>query len=435
MSLLTYTLQSHWEKQGVPNNSQPSKSRVQPRRAWTREVSLVPQHLHTAEKWWTKGRRHPFLFDLWCTVMLCRARAGTGIFPAAARANHSPLLWPEISNLSCACSGIVWGDPEPTPGEADDDLEYKKRWKNSCYPSLSWTAQPQAVWLAPAAEGKVKVWKEVAALGDKGTKQPWSICHLPHLSQFPSGQEQQAHLCRSLLPVGHLLQRFWSSFLTFKISWQTPGMEERWKRWVSLGKAGEPWDYCTEYLSYLTCPYGFPPAFGFAARHKETSHPCLCVEWVFVTAGLGDPVRVGHPSAFLGNYCSRVQPNMLWSIPCAAWHNPVSVTAYFLLFVPSSLVQTQILRLLHQMRCDPLPPDTDWGKLGTKSPLHIRWFCCCCFKLLIYLRLHIFPASPNIWWFYFDCLIIHGQPAFPLTEASFSYEKNEMVDVYFISFP
>lgn len=50
-------------------------------------------------------------------------------------------------------------------------------------------------------------------------------------------------------------------------------------------------------------------------QDKELSHPCLCVEWGSVTAGLGDLGHVGHPSAFLGNYCSRVEPNMLRSLP------------------------------------------------------------------------------------------------------------------------
>jgi len=72
----------------------------------------------------------------------------------------------------CACSGVLWGHPQPTTGEVNDDLGYKKRWRNSCYPSPSWTAQPQAAWLAPAAEGKVKVWKKVTALGNRGTKHP-----------------------------------------------------------------------------------------------------------------------------------------------------------------------------------------------------------------------------------------------------------------------
>lgn len=130
----------------------------------------------------------------------------------------------------------MWGDPEPTPGEVDADLGYKTRWKNSCYPSLSWTAQPQAARPAPAAEGKVKVWKEVAALGDRGIKQPQGICCLLHLSQFPSSQEQQAHLRGLLIPVGSLLQHFWIFFLTFKISWQTPGME------VALRRAKLDWE-------------------------------------------------------------------------------------------------------------------------------------------------------------------------------------------------
>lgn len=44
----------------------------------------------------------------------------------------------------------------------------------------------------------------------------------------------------------------------------------------------------------------------------------------------------------------------------------------FFLSLIASFRHIQILRLLHQMRCGPLPPDTDWGKLGTKSPLCIR---------------------------------------------------------------
>ena len=269
----------------------------------------------------------------------------------------------------------MWGDPEPTPGEVDADLGYKTRWKNSCYPSPSWTAQPQAAQLAPAAEGKVKVWKEVAALGDRGIKQPRGICCLLHLSQFPSSQEQQGHLCGLLIPVGRLLQHFWIFFLTFKISWQTPGMEVRLRRAKLDWERSEDPGITAQNVSHtLHALRVYPPALGFAARHKETSHPCLCVEWVSITAGLGDPVHVGHPSKPFSAITAHVC-NQTCSDPYPVLRDVIPyqlLLISFFLSLLASFRHIQILRLLHQMRCDPLPPDTDWGKLGTKSPLHIR---------------------------------------------------------------
>lgn len=65
----------------------------------------------------------------------------------------------------------MWGAPEPAPGEVNDDLGYKKRWKSSCLLFGLDSTAPGCM-AAPATEGKVGVWKEVAALGDRGTNQP-----------------------------------------------------------------------------------------------------------------------------------------------------------------------------------------------------------------------------------------------------------------------
>lgn len=188
-------------------------------------------------------------------------------------------------------------------------------------------------------------------------------------------------------------------------------------------------------VSFIPCmPLGFSFSSWFCCQAQD--QPPLPLHGV----GLHHSWWViPFPSAFLGNFCSREQPNMLWSIPCAAWHDPVSVTAYFLLFVPSSLIQT------HTNSSPPtsivLQPTSSrhWvGKTWHQEPTAYKMIfvvVLSSFKLLIYFGLHIISASPNIWWFYFNCLVMHGPPAFPLTQASFSYEENEMLDVYFISFP
>lgn len=160
MGLHTHTLPTHWENPSVPNTSQIQSTTQRSLGSWGTLQRI-------------DGLREEIVFFCLASgAQWCFAEPGAGIFPAAVRATHSPVPWPDISNLSCACFGIVWGDPEPTPGEVDDDLGYKKTWKTSCSPSPSWRAQPQAAWLAPAAEGKVKVWEEVAAPGDRGTKAP-----------------------------------------------------------------------------------------------------------------------------------------------------------------------------------------------------------------------------------------------------------------------
>lgn len=90
----------------------------------------------------------------------------------------------------------------------------------------------------------------------------------------------------------------------------------------------------------------------------------VCVKWVSIPVDLGD----------LDNYCSHVQPKC--SDPYPVLHD---IIPYQLLLIScflsllASFRHIQILRLLHQICCDPLPPDTDWGKLGTKSPLCVRW--------------------------------------------------------------
>lgn len=48
-----------------------------------------------------------------------------------------------------------------------------------------------------------------------------------------------------------------------------------------------------------------------------------------------------------------------------------------------------------------------------------------CFTLLTYRGLHIYSAFPNIQRFYSNCPVIHGQPAFPLTQTSFAYETQK----------
>lgn len=67
--------------------------------------------------------------------------------------------------------------------------------------------------------------------------------------------------------------------------------------------------------------------------------------------------------------------NQTCSDPYPVLHDIISyqlLLISFFLSLLASFRHIQILRLLHQMRSDPLPPDTDWGKLGTKSPLHLR---------------------------------------------------------------
>lgn len=162
-------------------------------------------------------------------------------------------------------------------------------------------------------------------------------------------------------PAGYLLQHFWIFFLIFKVSWQTPHMEARLRRAKLDCKSLEDPGITSWTISHTLHTLGvFLQLLSLLPGTGRPGTPASV--WGESPSDLGDPIHVGHPSGFLGNLFSCVQPDMLWSILHAVWQNPVSVTADFLLFVLSGLTQTRIPHLLHQMHCNPLPPDTDWEK-------------------------------------------------------------------------
>lgn len=106
-------------------------------------------------------------------------------------------------------------------------------------------------------------------------------------------------------------------------------------------------------------------------RRPSTPAPAWCgslsqLVWVI-------PFMLDTPQPFLAitaHVC-----NQTCSDPYTVLHDIIPyqlLLISFFLSLIASFRHIQILRLLHQMRCGPLPPDTDWGKLGTKSPLRIR---------------------------------------------------------------
>lgn len=119
---------------------------------------------------------------------------------------------------------------------------------------------------------------------------------------------------------------------------------------------------------------------------------------------------------------SLALPSLMSSQTCSdPWHNPGSIPIF--LSLSASLQLRQIPHLLPPMCWD--TTSSRLGKPWPPDPNKMIFFFCCCFKLLISRRLHISSAFPNTRWFYSNCLVIHSQAAFPLTQTSFGYETQK----------
>lgn len=93
---------------------------------------------------------------------------------------------------------------------------------------------------------------------------------------------------------------------------------------------------------------------------------------VLITAGLGAATPAGQPSALLAitvHVCNQTASSPYPVLRDIILYQLLLIS--FFLSLLASIQPIQIFHLLHQMHCDLLPPatDTDWGKLGTKSPL------------------------------------------------------------------
>lgn len=159
-----------------------------------------------------------------------------------------------------------------------------------------------------------------------------------------------------------------------------------------------PWN-----ISHPWMPEGFPPTPGpggifqpIPPSRSGGSHSCwTLLPWLFLPSCPAKP--------------ALIHDTILDPFPSFCPFQPRSSSDKF----PTSSLQCAGTQL---------PPD--WENLGLQIPT--KWFFfCCCFKLLISRRLHISSAFPNTRWFYSNCLVIHSQAAFPLTQTSFGYETQK----------